>query len=103
MFAIIDYKGSQIKVTEKGEYRFPLFDCKKGDKITFDQVLLISGDKVLIGQPYLKSASVKGEVLEIGQTSKTSVIKFHSKKRYKKIGSHRQDFVTIKIDKILEK
>lgn len=102
MFAIIDHKGTQIKVMEKGEYRFPLFDGKKGDKVTFDQVMLIGGEKAVIGKPYIKGATVKGEVLEIKQTPKTSVIKFHSKKRYKKIGNHRQDFVTIKIDKILE-
>jgi large subunit ribosomal protein L21 len=100
MFAIINHNGTQIKVSENKEYKIPYFDCKEGDKIKFDQVLLIDSDKTEVGQPVVEGASVEGTITGIGQSDKISVIKFHSKKRYKKIGSHRQDFVSVKIDKI---
>ena len=101
MFAIIDYKGVQLKVCEDKEYNIPLFECKEGDKIKFGQVILLSKDgKTEIGTPYLDGAYVDAEVSLIGQTPKETIIKFKAKKRYKKIGSHRQDFVTVKIKKI---
>ncbi len=103
MFAIINYKGNQIKVEEGKEYKIPYFESKENEKIKFDQVMLISSDKTEIGGPYVDGAYVDGVVINQGQTAKVSVIKFHSKKRYQKIGSHRQDFVTVRIDKIVKK
>ena len=103
MFAIIDYKGNQFKVYEGKEYQMPYYDCAEKDKIKFDKVMLLSGEKVEVGTPYVKGAYVDGEVVGIGQTSKISVIKFHSKKRYSRIGSHRQDYVLVKILKIADK
>ncbi len=103
MFAVIDHNGSQLKVCENKEYRIPYYECAENDKIKFENVMLISGDKVEIGEPYIKGAYVDGEVMSIGQTPKTSVIKFHSKKRYTRIGNHRQDFVLVKISKIAKK
>ncbi len=103
MFAIINYNGNQIKVEEDKEYQIPYFECNENDKIKFDQVMLIGSDKTIVGQPYIKDAYVDGVVLGSGQTPKINVIKFHSKKRYKKIGSHRQDFVKVKITKIIQK
>lgn len=100
MFAIINHNGTQVKVSENKEIKIPFFDCKEGDKINFDQVLLVDSDKTLVGQPIVEGASVEATVTNIGQSDKISVIKFHSKKRYKKIGSHRQDFVQVKIEKI---
>lgn len=103
MFAVINFKENQIKVTEGMEIKTPLFDCKEGDKVVFDQVMLIAGDSIEVGQPNVEGATVNATVTAVGQSPKINVIKFHSKKRYQKIGSHRQDFVVVRIDKIKSK
>jgi len=89
MFAVIKYKGSQQIVTPEKEYNFDLISGEDaGKKIVFNEVLLISVDgKVTIGQPYIAGASVEAEILSEVKDEKTTVLKFHSKKRYqRKIG-----------------
>lgn len=100
MFAIVEFKGNQYKVTEGSELKLPLFEAKPGDKIVMDKLLLLDDDKGVKLASEIKSGKVEAEVVEIGQTAKIGVLKFHSKKRYQKIGSHRQDFVKIRINKI---
>lgn len=101
MFAIIKFKDKQLKVEENLEYQMPFYNCKEGDKFLASEILLVSDDKkITVGQKDLAKASVEGTVVACGQDKKVSVIKFHSKKRYQKIGSHRQDWVKVKIEKI---
>lgn len=101
MFAIAQFKGKQIRVEENKEYAVPYFSCKIGDKITADKVLFVSQEKeISVEEKDLNNAKIEAEVSEIGQNEKVSVVKFHSKKRYQKLGGHRQDYVKVKINKI---
>ena len=103
-FAVIFTGGKQYKVSEgglvaiekiKGEY-------KKGDKISFDKVLLVDdGKDTTIGTPYIKGAKVEGELVEIGRSRKVMVIKYKQKSRYLKRNGHRQPFFKVKILSII--
>lgn len=102
-FAVIATGGKQYEVAvgttitiEKlaGEY-------KKGDSVTFDQVLLKeNGSETIIGTPYITGASVTGEITTIGRAAKVTVLKYKQKSRYLKKNGHRQPYFKVTITAI---
>jgi len=99
-FAVIQTGGKQYKVSKdsllsiekmKGEY-------KKGDKVSFDKVLLVDdGKDTTIGIPYITGAKVNAEIIEIGRARKVLVMKYKQKSRYLRRNGHRQPFFKVKI------
>lgn len=103
MFAVINIKGNQVMVAPEKEYNIDLLDAGAGDKkkIEFSEVLLISDEsKVLVGQPTIAGATVEAEIVSVVREPKTTVLKFHSKKRYQRTASQRTQKTRIKILKI---
>jgi len=103
MFAIISINGNQHKVFPDKQYKVELKEPEnfKDGKIVFDQVLLISDEKTVVGTPIIKGASVEAEIVEPAvKDDKVLVFKFHAKKRYKRTRGHRQVVSLIKIVKI---
>ena len=102
-FAVIQTGGKQYKVSKgttlliekiMGEY-------KKGDKISFDKVLLVDdGKDTTIGTPYIKGAKVDAEIAEVGRARKILVVKYKQKSRYLRRNGHRQPFFKVKITSI---
>jgi large subunit ribosomal protein L21 len=87
-FAVIETGGKQYRVSE-------------GDKIVFDNVLMIDdGSSSDIGTPLLAGTTVTGELVEEGRASKVNVIRYKAKSRYFKKKGHRQPFMRVKITKI---
>jgi large subunit ribosomal protein L21 len=69
-----------------------------GEKVTFDEVLLSSdGDTIRAGAPFVKGASVVGEVVGDGKEKKIYVFKFKRRKNYRRKTGHRQKFTEVKI------
>lgn len=102
-FAVIQTGGKQYKVA-KGESlvieKLP-GDLKKGDKVIFDQVLLVNdGSKTLVGAPIVSGATVEATLEEEGRGKKIIVIRYRQKSRYFKKNGHRQPFMKVKIDAI---
>jgi len=99
-FAVIQTGGKQYKVSKdsivsiekiKGEF-------KKGDKISFDKILLVdNGKDTTIGTPYIKGAKIEAEIVEIGRARKILVVKYKQKSRYLRRNGHRQPFFKVKI------
>ena len=76
-------------------------DVKKGDAVTFSEVLLTDdGSATKIGAPVLKGAKVTGTVFMAGRAKKIEVVKYKAKSRYLKRSGHRQPYVKVKIDAI---
>ena len=102
-FAVIQTGGKQYKVSEGDTIKIEKLSdkYKKGDKITFDKVLLLDdGKDTRIGTPYLDGINVEAVFEEEGRAKKISVIRFKSKSRYFKKKGHRQPFTKIKIEAI---
>lgn len=105
-FAVIQTGGKQYKVStgslvsiEKLKTRG--VEYKKGDKISFDKVLLVDdGKDTTIGTPYIPEAKVEAEIIEIGRARKLLVMKYKQKSRYLKRNGHRQPFFKIKVTSI---
>jgi large subunit ribosomal protein L21 len=99
-FAVIATGGKQYKVSEGGLVSVEKIkgDYKKGDKLSFDKVLLVDdGKDTTIGTPYIKGAKVDAEIVEIGRARKVMVVKYKQKSRYLKRNGHRQPFFKVKI------
>ena len=87
--------GETIKIEKmKGEF-------KKGDSVTFDQVLLTdNGSTSVIGMPTIDGATVTGEITTVGRLPKVTVIKYKQKSRYQKKNGHQQPYFAVKITAI---
>ncbi len=103
-FAIIETGGKQYMVTEGLTLKIEKMkgDFKPGDSVVFDKVLLVDNgkDTTTIGEPYIKGASVTGEVKSIGKAKKVIVIKYKAKSNYFKKRGHRQPFFEVTINKL---
>ena len=76
MYAIIATGGKQYKVSEGETVRVEKLGVEAGNKFTFDQVLLVSGDDVKVGNPTGDGASVEATVVGDGKAKKVIVYKY---------------------------
>lgn len=98
MQAVIASGGKQYIVKKDQTLELELLgDAKKAE---FDVLLLIDGDKVQVGAPFVKDLKVHAEVVDEVKGDKIKVLKFKPKKRIKRLTGHRQHFSQVKITKI---
>ena len=97
MYAIIKTGGKQYKVFQDELIKVEKLSANVGDKIDFEVLMLVDGENVTTGNPFVTDAKVVAEVVEHGKGNKITVFKYKSKKNYKKKQGHRQPFTTIKI------
>ena len=101
MHAVIATGGKQYIVEEGNVIKVEKLEAKEGDKIKFDQVLMLEKDgEYQFGRPLLTDSYVEGVVLKQGRAKKIVVFKYKPKKKYQKKAGHRQDFTEVKIEKI---
>ena len=100
MYAIIKTGGKQLKV-EKGQAIYvEKLDVKAGDKVTFDQVVLVGGEKTVIGTPLVEGATVTGTVEKQGRAKKVVTFKYKPKQHQHTKQGHRQPYTKVVIDEI---
>ncbi len=99
MWAVIKTGGKQYKVEEGTKLAVEKLE-PKDNKVAFDQVLALGGDKVRVGTPYLDKVKVTAKVVEQFRGEKIRVVKFKSKSRYTRTTGHRQNLTRVLIEKI---
>ena len=97
MYAIIKTGGKQYRVQQGDEFRVEKLDAKVGDKVVFDQVVAVGGDKLVAGTPFVDGYAVEAEVLEQGKADKVIIYKYKAKKDYRRKNGHRQPYTLVKI------
>ena len=100
MYAIIATGGKQYKVSEGDIITIEKLGVEAGEKVTFDQVLVVGGDDLKVGDPTVAGATVEASVVEDGKDKKVIVYKYKRKTGYHKKNGHRQAFTQVKIEKI---
>ena len=100
MYAIIATGGKQYKVSEGDVIRVEKLGVEAGETVTFDQVLLVSGDDVKVGAPTVAGATVTADVVANAKAKKVIVYKYKRKTGYHKKNGHRQQYTEVKIEKI---
>ena len=73
MYAVIATGGKQYKVSEGDVIRVEKLGKNEGDKVSFDQVLLVGGDETKVGNPTVSGASVDASITVTSSTAATSV------------------------------
>ena len=98
MYAIIATGGKQYRVQEGDHIRVEKLAGDPGEKVEFNQVLLLAdGEDVTIGAPYVDGSKVMGEVEDQARAKKIEIIKFKRRKHHMKRMGHRQSFTQVKI------
>ncbi|ONI45443.1 50S ribosomal protein L21 [Candidatus Epulonipiscium fishelsonii] len=101
MYAIIETGGKQYKVEEGNIINIEKLDMAVGETVNFEQILAVSTDKGMnVGNPTVKGAKIKGEILAQFKGKKIIVFKYKRKKSYKKKKGHRQLYTKVKITSI---
>ena len=101
MYAVIATGGKQYRVSEGDELRVEKLAGAAGDKVVFDDVLMLgAGADSKVGAPVLEGASVEAEITEQGRARKLIVFKFKQRKKYRRKQGHRQAFTQLRITKI---
>ena len=102
MFAVLKTGGKQYKVQAGDVLRVEKLDAVAGDKIQFNDILMVGGDTLTVGVPLVAGAAVQAEVID--QIKGDKVIHFvkrrrkHSSQRTK---GHRQHLTLVRVTDIL--
>lgn len=76
-------------------------DLKKGDKVTFDDVLMTDDGKATqVGTPTVSGAKVEAEVVSVGKGTKKVVFRYKAKSNRRKLKGHRQPYTKVKITSV---
>lgn len=97
MYAVIKTGGKQYRVNKDQVLHVEKLGGNPGDKVSFDEVLMLGGDSPKIGQPVVKGAKVSAEIVRQGLGDKITIFKFRRRKNYRRKTGHRQPFTELKI------
>ncbi len=102
MFAVLKTGGKQYKVAKGDTFTIEKLAGVAGESVKFGEILMIGGDKVTVGAPFIADAAVVAEIVE--QTRAATTIHYvkrrrkHSSQRKK---GHRQHLTMVRVTEIL--
>jgi large subunit ribosomal protein L21 len=101
MFAVIQTGGKQYKVAKDDIIIIEKLDIEAGKPVSFGEVLACgAGADIKVGEPLVKGAEVKGEVLEQRKGDKVMIFKKKRRQNYRRKRGHRQNETVVKITSI---
>ena len=101
MYAVIQSGGKQYRVFPGDLLSVEKLGGEVGDRITFEDVLLVGADEeTQVGQPVVSGASVIGTIVDQARGDKIVVFKFKRRKMYRRKTGHRQYLTAVRIDEI---
>jgi large subunit ribosomal protein L21 len=102
VYAIIQTRGRQLKVTPGAVVEIDGSPGEPGSPFTFDEVLLVGKDagEVVAGSPFVAEAKVLGVVDGESRGPKLRVFKKKRRKGFRKTRGHRSVFVRVRITDI---
>jgi len=102
MFAVLKTGGKQYKVQAGDILRVEKLSANAGDKVQFNDILMVGGETLTLGSPLVAGAAVQAEV--IAQIKGEKVIHYvkrrrkHSSQRTK---GHRQHLTLLRVTEVL--
>lgn len=105
LYAVFTTGGKQYRVSVGDLVKIEKLagdEHKEGDKLTFNNVLLVDdgATEATIGTPFIKGSKVEATLNKIARYKTVDVIKYKQKSRYFKKYGHRQPYFEIKISSI---
>ena len=101
MYALMEFKGKQYRAEKGAVLQVDKIDAEPGSAVDIDSVLLVSGDTITVGAPYVQGAKVQAVVEAHKRAKKVIVFKYKPKKDYRRKRGHRQQYSVIKIQDIV--
>lgn len=100
MYAVIKTGGKQVKVEVGQEIYVEKLEVEAGETFTFTDVLMVGGDKPVIGTPLVDGAKVVAKVVKHGRGPKIIVFKYKVRKNYRRKQGHRQAYTKLVVESI---
>lgn len=98
MYVIVNINGIQTKVEPNTEFNVALLSGDVGAKLTFDKVLMVcDGDKISVGKPFVKGASITAEVVDHHRGPKLRIFKFKRRRAYRRRMGYRDELTRIRV------
>ncbi len=95
MYAIIRTGGKQYTVRPGDTLRVEKLPRELGSEFDIDEVLLVGGDEIHVGQPVVKNAKVTMVVTQQGRAPKVIVFKKKRRQGYRRLHGHRQYYTEL--------
>ena len=101
-YAIIEAGGKQYRAEEGQTITVDLLTANAGDAVTLDKVLmLVDGESMTVGTPYIKGASLTATVKEHFKGKKILIFKYKPKIDYLRKAGHRQQYTRLLVQSIV--
>ncbi|QYZ68305.1 50S ribosomal protein L21 [Neotabrizicola shimadae] len=102
MFAVLKTGGKQYKVQAGDVLRVEKLNAIAGDKIQFNEILMVGGDTVTVGAPLVAGAAVQAEVIDQIKGEKTiHYVKRRRKHSSQRTKGHRQQLTLVRVTEVL--
>ena len=102
MFAVLKTGGKQYKVQAGDILRVEKLAAIAGDKIQFNEILMLGGETVTVGAPMVAGAAVQAEVIEQIKGEKTiHFVKRRRKHSSQRTKGHRQHLTLLRVTEVL--
>lgn len=102
MFAVLKTGGKQYKVQAGDVLRVERLAANAGDKVQFNDILMLGGDALTVGAPFVAGAAVQADVIDEIKADK--VITYHKRRRKhssQRTRGHRQTLTLLRVTDIL--
>ncbi|PAT01815.1 50S ribosomal protein L21 [Candidatus Izimaplasma bacterium ZiA1] len=100
MYAVIETGGKQVRVEVGQTIYVEKLDANEGENFTFDKVLMVGGESLQVGNPYLNGVTVDATIEKQGKQKKIIIFKYKPKKKYRRKQGHRQPYTKLIINSI---
>lgn len=101
MYALVEILGKQYKAEKGSLLKVDKMNQEAGSEVQFDSVLMVSGETVKVGTPYVAGAKVIGKVKEFVRGEKTVAFKFKRRKGYQRKIGNRETFTLVEVTEVV--
>ena len=100
MYAVVRSGGKQFRVSPGDVVDVERVEGEPGQAIELGEVLLVGGDKLVVGKPLVAGAKVMAKIEGDSAGPKIRIFKYKRRKRYRLTKGHRQHFTRVRIESI---
>jgi len=100
MYAVVKTSGRQFKVTPGTSFSVEKLEGKPGSTLELTDVLMVGGDQVVIGNPFVAGAKVLVVIEEQYRGRKVMVFKKKRRNNYRKMRGHRSELTKLFVSEI---